>query len=114
MTMRRPFAVCLLVASLLCSGAAQAQFGGTQSNKELEARANQAESRLQALEARLNQSLVDPQRQIEASQQDLRTLRGQVDEARNELEQLRQSMQHLIQHHFGGPLGRPGPFPGIR
>jgi DNA-binding NtrC family response regulator len=31
-----------------------------------------------------------------------------------ELEQLRQSVQHLIQHHFGGPLGRPGPFPGIR
>jgi tol-pal system protein YbgF len=99
MTMRRPFAVCLLVASLLCGGAAQAQFGGTQSNKELEARANQAESRLQALEARLNQSLVDLQRQIEASQQDLRTLRGQVDEARNELEQLRQQQRDLYADH---------------
>ena len=31
-----------------------------------------------------------------------------------ELERLRQSVQLLIQHHFGGPLGRPRPFPGIR
>lgn len=27
-----------------------------------------------------------------------------------ELERLRQSVQLLIQHHFGGPLGHPGPF----
>ena len=27
-----------------------------------------------------------------------------------ELEHLRQSVQQLVQHHFGGPLGWPGPF----
>lgn len=41
-----------------------------------------------------------------------------------ELERLRQTVQRLIQHHFGGPLGLPGPwlhgqgpfppFPGLR
>lgn len=34
-----------------------------------------------------------------------------------ELERLRRSVQHLIQHHFGGPLGPPGPpkpLPGLR
>ena len=66
--------------------AGEAQFGGTASNKELEARANQTDARVTTLESRLNQSLLDLQQQIEASQQELRTLRGQIEEARHELE----------------------------
>jgi tol-pal system protein YbgF len=96
MDTRRSLVGCLLVAaSLLGGGAAQAQFGGTASNKELEARANQTDVRIQALENRLNQALLDLQRQIEGSQQELRVLRGQIEEARHELEQLRQRQRDL-------------------
>ena len=49
MTMRRPFTASVVAASLLVGGVAHAQFGGTASNKELEARANQTDSRLGAL-----------------------------------------------------------------
>ena len=72
---------------------------GTASNKELEQRATQTDSRIAALEARLNQSLLDLQRQIEGSQQELRTLRGQIEEARNELETLRQQQRDLYADH---------------
>jgi tol-pal system protein YbgF len=95
MTKFRPLAACLLVVSLLGGAAAEAQFGGTLSNKELEARANQTDARIQTLEGRLNQSLLDLQRQIEASQQELRTLHGQIEEARHELEQVRQQQRDL-------------------
>ena len=72
---------------------------GTASNKELEQRANQTDSRIGALEARLNQSLLELQRQIEGSQQELRTLRGQIEEARHELETLRQQQRDLYADH---------------
>ena len=66
----------------------------TQSNKELEERANQMEARLAAIE-RANQVLLQLQQQIESTRQDLRTLRGQVDELRHELETLRQQQRDL-------------------
>ena len=72
---------------------------GTASNKELEQRANQTDSRIGALEARLNQSLLELQRQIEGSQQELRTLRGQIEEARHEIETLRQQQRDLYADH---------------
>ncbi|HEX6572383.1 MAG TPA: YbgF trimerization domain-containing protein, partial [Steroidobacteraceae bacterium] len=96
---RQPAVVVALVATLAFSAAAQAQFSNTASNKELEQRANQTESRITALEGRLNQSLLDLQRQIEASQQELRTLRGQIEEARHELETLRQQQRDLYADH---------------
>ncbi len=74
---------------------AHAQFGGTASNKELEARAEQTDTRIDALESRLNQALVDLQRQIESSQQELRALRGQIEETRHELETLQQQQRDL-------------------
>jgi tol-pal system protein YbgF len=94
-TPRRPLVLLVLVASLLGGGAAQAQFGGTASNKELEARANQIDGRIGTLESRTNQALLDLQRQIEASQQELRTLHGQIEEARHDLEQLLQQQRDL-------------------
>lgn len=96
---RHPAIVVALVATLAFSAAAQAQFSNTASNKELEQRANQTESRITALESRLNQSLLDLQRQIEASQQELRTLHGQIEEARHELETLRQQQRDLYADH---------------
>jgi tol-pal system protein YbgF len=65
------------------------------SNKELEARAIAADERTTALEARLNQSLLELQQRIERSQQELRTLRGQIDEARHSLESLQQQQRDL-------------------
>jgi len=88
-----------LLATLAFSTAAQAQFSNTASNKELEQRANQNDSRINTLEGRLNQALVDLQRQIEASQQELRTLRGQIEEARHEMETLQQQQRDLYSDH---------------
>jgi tol-pal system protein YbgF len=66
----------------------------TASNKELEARANETDARLAAVE-RANQTLVQLQQQIEALRQEMRTLRGQVDEARHELEGLQRQQRDL-------------------
>jgi tol-pal system protein YbgF len=66
----------------------------TASNKELEARANEMDSRLATVE-RANQTLVPMQQQIEAARADLRTLRGQIEEAKHELEMLRQQQRDL-------------------
>ena len=88
-----------LVAALAFSTAAQAQFTNTASNKELEQRANKTDARIDTLEGRLNQALLDLQRQIEASQQELRTLHGQVEEARHEIETLRQQQRDLYADH---------------
>ena len=99
MTRNRSLAVAALVGAMSFSVPALAQFGGTASNKELEQRANQTDARIAALEARLNQSLLDLQREIEGSQQELRTLRGQIEEARHELETLRQQQRDLYADH---------------
>jgi tol-pal system protein YbgF len=93
--MRTVPAVLGLLVTLGFSAAAEAQFSNTASNKELEARANQTDARLGTLEGRLNQSLLDLQRQIEASQQELRNVRGRIEEARHELETLRQQQRDL-------------------
>jgi tol-pal system protein YbgF len=66
----------------------------TASNKELEARANEMDARLMAVE-RANQTLVQLQQQIEAARQELRVLRGQIDETRHDLESLRQQQRDL-------------------
>ncbi|HVN41366.1 MAG TPA: tol-pal system protein YbgF [Steroidobacteraceae bacterium] len=68
---------------------------GAASNKELEARANDTDSRLGALETRVNQALVELQQQIDTARQELRTLRGQIEEARHDLEQARQQQRDL-------------------
>ncbi len=79
------------LALLAWSGAAHA----TASNKELEARANEMDARLQAVE-RANQTLVQIQQQIEAARQDLRSLRGQIEETRHELDVLKQQQRDLF------------------
>jgi tol-pal system protein YbgF len=84
-----PLAV--LLPTLLIGALAQA----TASNKELEARAIATDERAAALEARLNQSLLELQQRIERSQQELRTLRGQIDEARHQLESVQQQQRDL-------------------
>jgi tol-pal system protein YbgF len=82
----------VLVAVLLVTGAsAQAR---TASNKELEARANELDSRLATVE-RSAGNLVPMQQQIEAARAELRSLRGQIEEARHELESLRQQQRDL-------------------
>ena len=88
--MRPVFAV-LLSALMLPGALAQ---GRTASNKELEARANEMDARLQTVE-RSSQSLVPMQQQIEAARAELRNLRGQIEEARHELELLRQQQRDL-------------------
>ena len=95
MTRNRSLAVAALAAAMSFSAPAL----GTASNKELEQRANQTDSRVAALEARLNQSLLDLQREIDGSKQELRTLRGQIEEARHELETLRQQQRDLYADH---------------
>jgi tol-pal system protein YbgF len=95
----RSTAVVALLGALCFSVPAFAQFGGTASNKELQQRADQTDSRIAALESRLNQALLDLQRQIESSQQELRTLRGQIEEARHELETVRQQQRDLYADH---------------
>ena len=74
---------------------AQAPAQAAASNKELEAQAAVIESRLGALEQRANQSLVELQQQIETSRQELRTLRGQIEEATHQLETLQQQQRDL-------------------
>ncbi|MDH5228195.1 MAG: tol-pal system protein YbgF, partial [Gammaproteobacteria bacterium] len=64
-------------------------------NKELESRADATDQRLGTLESRVNQSLLDLQQQIEKSQQELRTLRGQIEEARHQLESVQQQQRDL-------------------
>lgn len=66
----------------------------TANNKELEARANETDARLAAVE-RANQTLVQLQQQAEAMRQELRTLRGQLDEVRHEIEGLRKQQRDL-------------------
>ncbi len=66
----------------------------TASNKDLEARANDTDARLAAVE-RANQTLVQLQQQVESLRQELRTLRGQVDEARHEVEGLQKQQRGL-------------------
>ncbi len=68
---------------------------GAASNKELEARANDTEARVGALEGRVNQALVELQQQIETARQELRSLRGQIEEARHDLESVRQQQRDL-------------------
>ena len=75
---------------LLWQGAAHA----TASNKELEARADELAGRIAAVE-RANQTLVQMQQQIEAARKDLRALRGEIDEAKHELETLKQQQRDL-------------------
>jgi tol-pal system protein YbgF len=64
------------------------------SNKELEARANDLDARLMAVE-RANETLVELQQQIETARQDIRALRGQIEEARHELDGMRQQQRDL-------------------
>jgi tol-pal system protein YbgF len=66
----------------------------TASNKELEARANDLDARLMAVE-RANETLVELQQQIETARQDIRALRGQIEEARHELEGVRKQQRDL-------------------
>jgi len=66
----------------------------TASNKELEARANELDARIAAVE-RANQTLVRLQQQIDAAKQEMRALRGQIDEARHEMEGLQQQQRNL-------------------
>lgn len=82
-----------IFGSVLLVTAVSAQ-GRTASNKELEARANELESRLATIE-RSAANLVPMQQQIESARSDLRALRGQIEEARHELETLRQQQRDL-------------------
>ena len=66
------------IGLLLASVASHA----TASNKELEARANDLDARLATVE-RATQRLVQLQQQIDAARQDLRMLRGQIEEAKH-------------------------------
>jgi tol-pal system protein YbgF len=84
-------AITLAAAGLLWWSAAS---HATASNKELEARANEMDARLMAVE-RANQTLVQLQQQIEAARQELRVLRGQIEETRHELEGVRQQQRDL-------------------
>ncbi len=67
----------------------------TASNKELEARANDTDARLEGLEGRLGQSLTDLQQQIQGAQEELRKLRGQIEQAQHDLETLQQQQRDL-------------------
>jgi tol-pal system protein YbgF len=87
-------ALAWLTAALFSTAAS-----ATASNKELEARANDADARMSTLESRVNQSLIELQQQIEASRQELRTLRGQIDEARHDLETVKQQQRDLYADH---------------
>jgi len=78
-------------AALLLTGALA---HATASNKELEARANEMDTRLATVE-RASQQLVPMQQQIEAARAELRALRGQIEEARHELTLLKQQQRDL-------------------
>jgi len=86
------YSIALVALGLL---GAQPAAQAAASNKELEAQAAVMESRLGALEQRANQSLVELQQQIETSRQELRTLRGQIEEATHQLETLQQQQRDL-------------------
>jgi tol-pal system protein YbgF len=86
------YSIALVALGLL---GAQPAAQAAASNKELEAQAAVIESRLGALEQRANQSLVELQQQIETSRQELRTLRGQIEEATHQLETLQQQQRDL-------------------
>ena len=88
-----PRALLSAFGALLLVTAVSAQ-GRTASNKELEAQANELESRLATIE-RSTANLVPMQQQIEAARAELRALRGQIEEARHELETLRQQQRDL-------------------
>jgi tol-pal system protein YbgF len=66
----------------------------TASNKELEARANATDARVETLE-RSSRSIVELQQQLESARSELRTLRGQIEEAKHEVEMLRQQQRDL-------------------
>jgi tol-pal system protein YbgF len=91
--MRSSFRTAVAVLGLAVLPAAA--FAGTASNKELEARANATDARLDAFESRANQALVELQQQIETAKQELRSLRGQIEEARHDLETTRQQQRDL-------------------
>ena len=82
--------IAAVAVALLWQGPAHA----TLSNKELEARTDDLISRLAAVE-RANQTLVQMQQQIEAAKKDLRSLHGEIDEARHQLETLKQQQRDL-------------------
>ncbi len=82
----------LLVSLLLSSNFAHAR---TASNKDLEARAEKTDARIDGLEDRVNQSLVQLQQQIDSAREQLRVLRGQIEEADHELEKTRQQQRDL-------------------
>ncbi|NJD30261.1 MAG: tol-pal system protein YbgF [Gammaproteobacteria bacterium] len=84
-------AIAFTAAVLLAWSAAS---HATASNKELEARANEMDARLAAVE-RANQTLVQLQQQIEALRQELRSLRGQIEETRHDLGSLQQQQRDL-------------------
>jgi tol-pal system protein YbgF len=88
-TAARAAAVAATVIVLWSAGA-----NATASNKELEARANEMDARLMAVE-RANETLVELQQQIETARQDLRALRGQIEEARHELDGMRKQQRDL-------------------
>jgi tol-pal system protein YbgF len=89
--MKKSLRSAVLGFGLLAATAAMA----TASNKELEARANDTDARLEALESRLGQSLTDLQQQIQAAQEDLRKLRGQIEQAQHDLETVQQQQRDL-------------------
>lgn len=78
----------VLLATAVAAGAR------TASNKELEALANELESRLATVE-RSAANLVPMQQEIEAARSELRSLRGQIEEARHELDSVRQQQRDL-------------------
>jgi tol-pal system protein YbgF len=104
--------VVAITLMLAWSGASHA----TASNKELEARANEMDARLMAVE-RAGQTLVELQQQVEAARQELRTLRGQIEETQHEIEGLKQQQRdlysdldrRLLMLENRGGLAAPGP-----
>ena len=92
MNLRHAAAALAVLGSLV--GVAAGPAHATASNKELEARANEMDSRLAAVE-RSSQTLVVTQQQIEAARAELRSLRGQIEEARHDLETLKQQQRDL-------------------
>jgi tol-pal system protein YbgF len=88
--LRRELAL-IAAATLLMAGVSQAR---TASNKDLEDKTNDLETRLATVE-RANQGLVPMQQDIEAARTELRNLRGQIEEARHELELLKQQQRDL-------------------
>jgi tol-pal system protein YbgF len=88
----RPALAAILAASVVAVSSTGAHAAA--SNKELEARADEMDARLLAVE-RANERLVELQQQIETARQDMRALRGQIEEARHELDSLRKQQRDL-------------------